>query len=64
MPGGIAAGSGDVSLQMGLAGKLGSHSRSSCARSQGPDAVGGAQEVPRTPDINLSTRGHRGGSLA
>ena len=49
MPGVIAAGSGDVSPQMGLAGKLGSHSHSSCAHSQGPDAVGGAQEVPRTP---------------
>lgn len=36
MPGEIAAGSDDASPQMGLAGKLGSHSRSSCARSQGP----------------------------
>lgn len=44
-----ARGNIDVSLQMGLAGKPGSHSRSSCARGQEPDAVGGAQEVPRTP---------------
>lgn len=49
MPGGIAAGSADASPQVGLAGKLGGHGRSSCARSQGPEAMWGAQEVPCTP---------------
>ena len=64
MPGGIAAGSGDVSPQMGLAGKLGSHSHSSCARGQEPDAVRGAQEVPRTPGHQPQYTGSQRGSLA
>lgn len=51
--GGVAASSGDVSPQMGLAGKWSragcSHNCSSCACGEKPGQVGGAGEDPHTP---------------